>query len=377
MYRLKICFVTTTPLIIHFFLKGIIQRLSKDFDITIVLSNDEDFFLLNGMEKFVKFKFIDITRDINIFRDVRALYCLLVFFLFNRFDVVHTIAPKAGLIGQLAAFVCRVKFRVHTFQGEVWVCMSGLKRFFLKKLDWLCAVLSSYVLVVSESERQFLIHQGVLDAGRGSIIGAGSISGVDLNYHKQCCCRVDTRADLGFKDTDVLLLYVGRLNSDKGIRLLLNAFETTARRHSFVHLVVVGRDEESWSLEFSKCKFADRIHYVGFQLDTRKFFQISDVICLPSKREGFGMVLLEAAAYKIPALGSRIYGIVDAVVDGKSGLLFDNENELGGNMDQVILNSSFRRQLGDYAYRRVLTQFDQEFFIEAYKNFYLNSCNIN
>jgi len=279
------------------------------------------------------------------------------------------------LLGQIAAFLNRVDVRVHTFQGEVWVNMRGLARLLLKSLDWVSAVLATHLIVVSESEKKFLIQEKVISNKKALVLGAGSISGIDFNYHhKSSAMRDHLRSQLGYEENDFVFLYVGRLNLDKGIDILLNAFDVIARRYSLVYLLVVGRDEESWDSEFKKHEFFSKIRYLGFKQDPRNYYQIADIICLPSRREGFGMVLLEAAAYGVPSLATRIYGIVDAVVEGKSGLLFEHKDELVSHMEEMINNVSLRVEMGDYAFNRTKTFFDQEIFISQYNRFYLTAC---
>lgn len=373
MSKIKICFVTTTPLIIHFFLKNLLIRLADDYEVTVVLRIDDDFQLISELQNKIKFRNVNINRKIDIFSDVRALICLYFHIRKDKYDVVHTIAPKAGLLGQLAAFACGVNVRLHTFQGEVWATKRGISRFFFRKLDQFCALMATYSLVVSKSERAFLIEHGVLNSINSCVLGYGSISGVNLNHYKYSYSeRLRMRNKFGYKDSDVVLLFVGRLNADKGIETLLNAFNAVALHDQNIHLLVVGRDEGGWSLRINSGEYSNRIRYVGFKIDTRKYYQISDMLCLPSKREGFGMVILEAAAYKLPSVCTRIYGITDAIVEGETGLLFEKFDELVYKISDLATNIHLREKLGLNAYRRLINCFDEKFLIHEYINLYFH-----
>jgi glycosyltransferase involved in cell wall biosynthesis len=88
----------------------------------------------------------------------------------------------------------------------------------------------------------------------------------------------------------------------------------------------------------------------------------SDAICLPSYREGFGSVLIEAAAVGVPAIASRIYGVVDAVVDEETGLLHEpgDVDGLLGRLRRITRDPVLRRTLGDAGRARVAREFSQD-----------------
>lgn len=372
MTKKHLCFITTTPLIIHFFLKDLLISLANDYHVTVICRKDSDFYLLKELEGRMRIKYVNITRSINIYYDLQALFQLCVIFLTHRFDIVHTVAPKAGLLGQLASYLTRVKTRIHTFQGEVWVNKKALFRYILKSADRLCALLASHVLVVSHSEKDFLVKERVLMSKKAFVLGSGSILGVDFQYHKKSIASsAKIRNDLGYSESDVVFLYLGRLNFDKGIDRLLECVNFVGPRFRDVRFLVVGRDEEQWEAEFDGFQFKEIIRYAGFDDDPRKYLQVADAILLPSRREGFGMVLLEAAAYKVPSLASKIYGIVDAVEDERSGLLFSNHDEMLDKIERMIGDKLLRINMGEYAYNRAKSFFNREHLIGHYKRFYV------
>lgn len=372
MTKKHLCFITTTPLIIHFFLKDLLISLANDYHVTVICRKDSDFYLLAELEGRMRIKCVNITRSINIYYDLLALFQLCVIFLTHRFDIVHTVAPKAGLLGQLASYLTRVKTRIHTFQGEVWVNKKALFRYILKSADRLCALLASHVLVVSHSEKDFLVKERVLMSKKAFVLGRGSILGVDFDYHKKSIASsAKIRNDLGYSESDVVFLYLGRLNFDKGIDRLLECVNFVGPRFGEVRFLVVGRDEEQWEAEFDGFHFKQIIRYAGFDEDPRKYLQVADAILLPSRREGFGMVLLEAAAYKVPSLASKIYGIVDAVEDERSGLLFSNHDEMLDMIERMIGDKYLRIKMGEYAYNRAKSLFNREDLIGHYKRFYV------
>ena len=189
----------------------------------------------------------------------------------------------------------------------------------------LVVLLATDILVVSHSQRNFLISEGVLPPGKGRVIGTGSTCGVDpLRFHPDQDARQVLRDELGIAQDAKVILFVGRLNRDNGIPELATAFAAIAEQHPDVELLLVGAEEDVPFARIQEICHASRarLHYVSFTATPERYTVAADIFCLPSYREGFGMMIIEAAACGVLAVASRIYGITDAVDDGKAGLLF-------------------------------------------------------
>ena len=134
MNKPAIYFVATVEFAVNAFLKQHLLLLSKTFNVTVVVNTSDPRFLKKqGIN--VNVIPLDIKRNINIFRDLKALFSLFYLFLKNRPVSVQSITPKAGLLAMAAAYMARVPLKVHTFTGQVWVTKSGVFRYILKKLD--------------------------------------------------------------------------------------------------------------------------------------------------------------------------------------------------------------------------------------------------
>jgi glycosyltransferase involved in cell wall biosynthesis len=205
------------------------------------------------------------------------------------------------------------------------------------------------------------------------VLAQGSISGVDVSRFKPDVeARAKVRNELYITAGDVVFLFLGRLNRDKGLLDLAAAF--SGIDNSEAHLLVVGPDEERMGPQMLRLAGgnARRIHFVGFAAKPEEYLAAADVLCLPSYREGFGNVVIEAAAVGIPAIGSRIYGVVDAIAENESGLLFEvrNVSELQACL-RVLCNEKERRiRLGRQARERVLAKFTSERLAAAWLDFY-------
>jgi glycosyltransferase involved in cell wall biosynthesis len=370
----NIAVVVTSVLMIKFFLVPHISALSKKYELTLILKNDFPE-ILKDLNLSVQTIEVPIERKISIFRDLFVLIKLIHIFYKCNFDMVHTLTPKAGLLGIVAAWFTCVPVRVHTFQGEVWSTKRGFYRTLLKFLDWLVGFLSTHLTVVSGTERDFLVKEGIIKRAKSVVLGNGSICGVDVKkFAFSEIVRNEVRSGLGLKSSDVVFLYVGRLNPDKGIIELLGAFEKLSEARHNVKLLLVGVDEDGYlrALLDRKPTLSEMVISLGYSSNPETYMSGSDVLVLPSHREGFGMVIVESAAIGIPSIASNIYGIQDAIDHEVTGLLFDvgDVNDLFISMKKLVDDHGLRLRLGSNAKERTLKLFEQGYVVDSMISFY-------
>lgn len=374
MGKKRICLIIASPLTINFFHLEQITALAKRYELSVVTDSDDPGFL-DYLRVPVRVIPVAIKRDVSLGFDLLALLRLMQIFFRERFDLVHTLSPKSGLLGMIAAKVAGIPVRIHTFQGEVWLTKKGLWRAILKFMDKLIARWSTHLLVVSHSERDFLVSQGILQKEKSRILANGSICGVDTaRFKPDSQMRSEIRATLGIPASGIVILYLGRLKVDKGLLDLAEAFVRIRGRYQNAHLLVVGPDEEGVRERMrDRCgRDEPRLHFVDYTDVPERNLAAADLLCLPSYREGFGLVLIEAAATGIPSIGSRIYGITDAIVEGKTGLLFSpgNIDELTGALATLLGDPILRATLGEAGRGRALNDFSEELVLSALVNYY-------
>jgi glycosyltransferase involved in cell wall biosynthesis len=370
----RACVVVASEMTVRTFLVGQLVAMQERYDITVVVNTANPRFL-EDLGVIARLQVLPIQRAIAPLCDLRCLGGLIRLMRRERFDLVQSMTPKAGLLAMVAAWVARVPVRVHTFTGQVWATRTGIARAALRWLDKTMARAATFALADSQSQRSFLASEGVVSASKVAVLANGSVSGVDAaRFRPDPIRRRIVRESLGIPMTDVVLLFVGRINRDKGVLDLARAFAILADRRPDIRLLVVGPDEERLAGAMRNLcnRHHARLHFCAYTNAPEDFMAGSDILCLPSYREGFGTVIIEAAAAGLPAVASRIYGVVDAVVDETTGLLHEpaNLDELVGQLERLISRPELRGSLGAAARARAARDFSQSTLTSAILDVY-------
>lgn len=366
--KLKLCRIVTVPWTFQTLLWGQMRCIAAhDIDLTLVSSPGPELELV-ARDVGARAVCIPMERKPAPTADLRSLVRLTRFLRRNRFDIVHSATPKAGFLAAWAGYFARVPTRIHTFTGQPWVELKGLRRSIPRACDALTARMTTHCYADSHSQRAFLIAQGLANPQRIAVVGSGSIGGVDLqrfSLEKWGGARsIQTRRELGIPDDAQVIIFVGRVTKDKGIRELVSAFEELAKIYAQMHLLLVGPLEpERDPLPAETLQLIEkdhRIHRIGFHLEPEKYLAAADVFCLPSYREGFGSVAIEAAAMKLPTVVTQVTGLVDAVIDGVTGLLVPPKEvgPLAAALRRLIESPEMGQAFGQAGYRRVMRDFD-------------------
>ncbi len=362
-------------MMIHFFLKEHIRLLSEFSEITIVtnMQNDPQTPALNLPARVIS---LGLQRNIVLRKDLSSLMALLALLRREKFDLIWGVGPKAGLLAMSAGWAAAIPKRLFIFQGEVWANKRGIGRFVLKTMDRLIARLATHLLTVGHFEREFLCQQGVLSGQQGATLGQGSIAGVDTaKFQPDALTRTQMRDRWGIPEEAVVVLFLGRLNADKGIEDLAHAFRAASKACPNLWLLMVGPDENGMARRISAIldDAGERRHtLIGFTEQPAACFNAADMFCLPSYREGFPVSVLEAAASGLPSIGSDIYGIRGALIHGVTGLLFTagDRDSLADALVRLGRDESERAAMGASARQYAKTHFEQEQVLARYASFF-------
>jgi glycosyltransferase involved in cell wall biosynthesis len=356
------------------FLLPHLKTLSMNYEIHVVANTKEvDLLKRNGINSSIAY--IPIQRSIALIKDLYSLILLYFFYRRHQFDAVHSVTPKAGLLAMSAAWLARVPVRIHIFTGQVWATKTGYRRYWLKTFDKWIAYCSTHILIDSGSQREFLLFEGVVREDNSVVLKSGSICGVNLErFRPDLSARISIRKQYSIPESAIVLLFLGRMNRDKGILDLLEAFEILSPNMPNLRLLLVGQDEQNIkeAIEDALKRCDGHIIEVGHTTIPEQFMAAADIFCMPSYREGFGSSVIEAAACGIPTVASRIYGLTDAVDEGITGLLHPphDPNKLAECIEKLALNDQLRYDMADACLERCAKLFDQIALTSAMFNFY-------
>lgn len=347
---------------VTFFLDHQLRHQIKDhirggMEVTAIASSSGNWDGLKSVKN-LKCLELDIARAPAPIKDLISTYKLYCLFREEQYDIVHSTTPKAGLLCAIAGYLARMPIRIHTFTGQTWATKTGLSRWLLRLMDKLIVLLNTQCYADSHSQRDYLINEGVGSENTLRTLGYGSLAGVDLarfNAHEWKEQKISIQQELKIAPEDFVMLFIGRLSKEKGIYELINAFLKLQNNFKNVRLILLGPCEEKAVEEkLKEWTLSSSIDYFGETETPEKYLSIANLLCLPSYREGFGTVVIEAAAMQVPTLGTNINGLKDAVEDGVTGMLVPPKDTeaLSGAMNLFIQDQNLSQQMGIAAYER-------------------------
>ena len=379
MKRKKICFVVPSIGTARVFLKNHIEELSVYFDIYLVTNVLEEEMIYLSNVPIQEIKHVKITRRISLINDLRTLLHLCSYFKAMRFDAVHTLTPKVGLLGILASRLVNVSNRIHIFTGQVWHTKKGVYKYFLMFLDRFTVWNSTHILVDGQSQRQFLIKNRIVLESNSFVLGKGSISGVDTNrFIPNAIIKKEVRDELGINENEVVFMFLGRMNTDKGINELAEAFNSLRNKHANVRLLLVGGDEENMTpVVKQKIKDSESVIFYGVTPVPERLIQACDIFCMPSYREGFNVSVIEASLLEKAVICSDTYGLMESIIENKTGLRHKvaDVDSLYMAMEKLFYDKNLTESLGQGGREYVLENFSAKTISEKWVEFYLKMFN--
>lgn len=371
----KLVHVTTIPITLWAFFGGQIGYMkARGFEVHAISSPGDKLDRFAQREQ-VPVCAVQMPRGITPFRDLVALFQLWRHFRKIRPQIVHSHTPKGGLLGMLAAWLARVPVRIYHLHGLRWVTCAGLKRKILMWTEKIACRLAHRVLCVSPSVRQVAVQVRLCPAEKVKVLINGSTNGVDaihrFNPKKVSAMgRAQAREQWGIHDGSIVVGFVGRVVRDKGVEELATAWSVLRDEFPKLHMLLVGpfETEDPISGKTEQLLRSDvRMHLTGMQEDMPPLYAAMDILVLPTYREGFPVVPLEAAAMGLPVIGTTAVGCVDAVEDNVTGTLVPprDPQALAGAIATYVRDPDLRRRHGQAARERALRDFRPEPIWEA------------
>lgn len=307
---------------------------------------------------------VRLTRPIAPKDDSRAFRELVSLIRRRRPKIVNAGTPKAAMVGLAAARLTGVRDRVYLLHGLRLETATGLQRAILKSAEWVAHRSATQTLAVSPSLRDRYCKLGLARPDRISVLGDGTCSGVDIEKFARLAAGGDrVRRRLGIPASARVVGFVGRFVRDKGIRELVESF--TGLDTPDAWLLLVGDYEQSDPVDRqTRAVIESHPHIVttGFVPEPGDYYGAMDLLALPSYREGFPTVPLEAAAAGLPCVGFAATGIVDAIVPGVTGLVVPvgDVRNLTEAVRTLLRDDVRRLRMGRAAHDRAAASFSNE-----------------
>jgi glycosyltransferase involved in cell wall biosynthesis len=328
--KIKLIRTATVPESLALLLKNQLRFLNQQFDV-VAISSTGSFLVEVEKREGVRTVVLNMNREISLLKDFISFVKWIKLLRNEKPTILHAHTPKASLLSIVAARILGVPIRIVNFTGLRFETTVGFKRKLLMTLDKLSCWSATHVVAESEGVRQMLFENGITKK-RIDIIGNGNINGIDETYWQKTdalqiasqIIQKQLNADDSFN-----FLFVGRIVRDKGIVELVEAFESLQNAKKNCKLILVGDFENSadsvpltWR---EKINQNGNIAHVGFQADIRPWLLASQVLILPSYREGFPNVILQAGAMELPIIVSNVNGAAE-VVNESNGILIEKKN---------------------------------------------------
>lgn len=297
---------------------------------------------------------VEIEREISLLKDLISLWGILQHFRKIKPDIVNVGTPKMGLLGILAAAILGIKKRIYTCRGFRYEHEKGFKRKVLMFMERLTGRLAYEIICISPSVKELGVKDKIFIPEKCRVIHKGSSNGINLEkFNPKAIILSEKEALIQKFNLKGKFVYgfIGRVTEQKGINELFEAFKYLSKNQSNISLLFVGtveKNHQATRFIVNKIEENSSCYIVGGQNNVPLHLSLMDILVLPSWREGFGNVLVEAAAMGIPVISTKGTGTRDAVHDGFNGILVDvkNVSQLIGAMLELKNNPEKRQKMG-------------------------------
>lgn len=304
---------------------------------------------------------LHMARRISPIQDLVSLLRLCWRLFRIRPNMTEFSTPKAGLLGNLAACITGVPVRVYMLRGLRLQAAQGRQQRILLWAERLAASCAHVVLCNSESLRNEALALGIAPPGKLRLLGEGSSNGVDIRRFSPGSNLM--RTQLRLPTSAPVVGFAGRLTYAKGLPDLIEAFELILTAEPSAHLLLVGWfdvAEDALSAAWrARIEDHPRIHLTGMVADTAPYYRAMDVMVLPTWREGFPNVVLEAAASGVPVVTTLSTGARDSVIPEVTGYLVPPgyPTAISEFVLRLIQNPERRHQMGIAARKWVVEHY--------------------
>ena len=376
--KLKIIRVTTKPEAFLLLLRGQLKFINNFHNLIGVSSPGEELLEVQNQEG-IKVIPLNMTRKISPIKDFLSLIKMIFILIKEKPDLVHSHTPKAGVVAMLASRICGIPHRIHTVAGLPLMETSGIKKKFLLFVEWFTYKCATKICPNSYGLKKFIEDNIYFSKNKLTVIGNGSSNGVDLKYFDRNY-EVNNSSFIFKKKYNLenlfSFIFIGRIVKDKGIEELLKAFLNLNNEFKNIRLIIVGYEEKDLDPISASARNIlltnKNVINLGFKNDIRPFLASSDCLVLPSYREGFPNVVLQASSMQVASIVSDINGSNEIISNDVNGLLVKPKDTEGLYlaMKKIYMNKNLCKSLAISAKKNVTKKFDKNFVHSEILSFY-------
>ncbi len=364
---IRLLHIFTAPQSAYFFLKGQLDfMVEKGFEVKVIMPADDEFNPKFKLEQpTIEVININFEREISLKNDFVCFFKLLRVLKISNPDIIHLHTPKASLLGVVASRLLRKKIIIYQMHGLVSAYGNDLRKGLVYYMENLTCALATDIFAVSQSLKTLAIEKKLCKREKIKVMANGTINGIDFKTQFNPSLITMQNSDLLKIANDFFIIgFVGRLHQDKGVLDYVKVLSKLKKENLKTVGFVVGPDESHGNFDLLLEKYdlqaGSDIFLFGQQLNPHNFMVYFDILLLPTKREGFGLVAAEANALEIPVVGYDIPGLRDAVVNGETGILvpFSNQIKLYEAVEMYYNLPNLLVQHGKQGRARVIKKFE-------------------
>ena len=328
-----------------------------------------------GLDEFVEregvtYYPLEIPRSIKPLQDLKNIWKIFRYMRKHKIDMVIGHQSKGVLYGMIASKLAGVERRVVLAHGVLEDTMTGLKQKIFATENKLMTMCATHVLCVSPSVMKRRVALGIDPPEKQYLLGKGSCNGVDAltkfnPRNVPDSVREEICEKYGLSKDDFIIGFCGRLVRDKGIVELAEAIKLLTERHQDkqLKLFVIGYPEKRDALPDETLDFLKSSDHVVFTgkvdySEIQNYYSVMDAFILPSYREGFPTVALEASAMELPMIVSRSTGCIDSIIENETGVYCDIRPESIADAIEGFFDKEKAHRYGEAGRRFVLEHFE-------------------
>lgn len=366
----RLCIISTIPTTIKAFFGSQLSYLTENgFDITVITSStisSQDYG--SSLPECIKLRTVKMSRTISPLTDFMAFREILKIIKNGNFDIVQYVTPKAAILGSIASWWAKVPVRLYLMWGLYYVTQTGFKKFLFKTIEKIVCNCSTAIAPDSKGNVKLAVEEGLCEADKIGVVGHGSANGVDTQRFDTVRLYEDgrrIRKELNIPDEAKVFGCIAAIVGDKGVNELIEAFDIVSKSNQDAYLLYIGQTTEKDPVKDSTLEIMEkhpRIIHLGWQTETEKYLAAMDIFVLPTYREGFGVVNIEASAMALPVISTDVPGPQESIVNDETGILVPVKKvaPLVDAMKDLIGRPLYAKKLGEAGRKRVQEFYEQK-----------------